>query len=317
MFKRRWSPRTRRLTSRTGKIPARKIPKSIARVRSEWVTVYNATSSDQEPGGTGCRIIPGIWAPVTIAGVEQCFSTFSFSVLTAQQLSDIYQDDVKIVQMVGDFWLKPVFNTINACDPDQVQDLTSKISNHYIRARGGLFKQRVVSTDLNVEGVVPHPLNGRDWSDAGFLKMWERNWVARPQELQQQVWPYNALYGVCPDVNRAQYAVPPAVTGTQPTYQVPAIQTTCNPATIGGEDCYTGSVTLNYHPPGWKKVSISSRKTIHMREDDNLTWFVDWASLVMSCLPEQPNSICGMVCDPNPPCGICIIPSLKMKVQYG
>jgi len=314
MFKKKFSSWGSRFRARSGtrKLPARVIPKSIARVRTDWVTVFNVT--DQAPTGTGCKYLLAPWVPVNIDGFgEQCFSSFSFPVISADNLSDLYGDDVKIVKMVGDFWLRPVFTPADACFPDDLALLQAQWDNYFVRARGGLFKQRVVSSDLNANGVVPHPLFGRDWSDAGFLKLWERNWVAPPAQSVATTYGEGQLINAIGNVTRDQYNTPATSSGDQPLFSVPAIETECMNCVVGSESCYDGPSYTRYMGPGWKRVSISSRRMIHMKEDDALAWWIDWADIGPS--GEGPN--CGYSVHTSKPCGMQIIPSLKIKLQYG
>lgn len=302
--KRRWPWR-----ARSSKIPASKIPRSIARVRRDWVSVYNVTDSFDN---TGCRYVIAPWNPVTIGGLgAQCFSSFSLNVMFAQALTDLYGDDVKIVKMVGDLWLRPVFVAADACFPDQVQDLQTAWANYFIRLRGGLFKQRIVSSDLAVEGVVPHPLQSRDWSDAGFLKTFERTWVPPGEWIGANVYGEGQVVGAIGNTHQAGYTVPEEANGDQQPYNVPALSTDCFFCTVGNESCVEGPTQIRYVAPGWKRVNWSSRKVVHMREDDNLTWYFDWAQLS----PSQGD--CGIPTPVDPPCAMHIVPSLKIQLQYG
>lgn len=306
-----WSGRSRKLGARKGKIPARVIPKSIARVRTDWVTVFSPT--DVSPVGTGCTYLTAPWNPVNIAGFgEQCFSSFSFPVMTADNLSDLYGDDCKIVKMVGSFWLRPVWTPQDACFPGNLAELQAAWDNHFIRCRGGLFKDRVVSSDLNANGVLPHPLFGRDWSDAGFLKIFERNWVAAGAESTATTYGEGQLLGAIGAVTRSAYTTPMTSDGNQNSFSVPEIRTDCFQCIVPGESCFDGPSYTRYKAPGWKHVSISSSRTIHMKEDDSLIWAVDWANI-----SPGPGPNCGYVASDLLPCGMHILPTLKMKIQYG
>lgn len=129
--KRNWTRKWPR--RRTSKIPATRIPKSIARVRTDWVGVYNVTSTGGD--GTACKYLVAPFLPVTLAGEPgnpQCFSTFGLDVMTSQRLSDLYQDDCKIVKMVGDIWMRPVYQTADACNPQALAALQAHWDNHFI-----------------------------------------------------------------------------------------------------------------------------------------------------------------------------------------
>lgn len=309
MFKKKFRRFSRRSTS--SKIPARKIPASIARVRTDWVTRYNVF--DQAPNGTSCTWLLAPWNPITLPGNDdpECYSSFGFDVMTAAFLSDLYGDDVKITQMVGHFWLQPVFTSADACFPDDLALLQAQWADYFIVARGGLFKDRVVSSTLQADGAVAHPLNGRDWSDAGWLKGFERVWHAAPPQSTSTTYGEGQFGGVYTTVSRPQYTVPPTSSGSQPTYNVPALTSGAQVFTVGNEGCLDGPSLTRYMGPTWKRVSISSRRTIRMHEDDALTWYIDWSSMAQS------SPLCGSGGVPPVPCAMRIIPQLKIKLQYG
>lgn len=253
------------------------------------------------------------WAPITIEGNDgtECYSSWSFDVMTAAFLSDIYGDDVKITHQVGHFWMRPIFEIADACFPNDLALLQTKWSDYFIVARGGLFKQRVVSTNLFDDGNATHPLNGRDYSDAGFLKTWERVWHNPGPQSTASTYGEGQLVGVFGDTKRAAYNTPATSSGSQPLFNVPAIVTDQQFAVIGNESCIDGPSFTRYVGPSWKKVPISSRRTIRMHEDDSLTWNVDWTSM------SQSSSLCGVGAGAPIPCAMQIIPQLKIKVQYG
>lgn len=253
------------------------------------------------------------WSPVTLPGGDgaECYSSFSFDIVLPNVLTDVYGDDVKIVAMVGSFWLQPVFETADACFPNDLAALQAKWNNYFILARGGLFKTRVTSSNLDVGGPVAHPLNGRDWSDAGWLKQWERAWPALPPQSIATTYGEGQYIGMCADVHRDAYNTPATSSGSQPLFNVPAITTTCLPVTAGNEDCLDGPSYTRYQGPPWKKVSLNTRRTIRLHEDDSLIWYCDWTSVYQS------QTLCGGGGVAPEPCAMRIIPSLKFKVQYG
>jgi len=304
----------RRSFRRKGTIPARKIPPSIARVRTNWVTLYNISDSPTS-GGTSCAWLHAPWSPVTLNvdgdQEEQCFSSWSFDVLDATRLTDNYGDDVKIVKMVGNFWVRPVFEAEDACAPDNLAEMQANWSDYFVRCRGGLFKTRTVSGAPDTDPVRAHPLFGRDWSDAGFLKTFERNWHSAPPQSTSTTYGQGQIMGPIGNVTRSLYNTPPTATGNQSTFNVPAIETACAECFVPGEGCHDGPSYTRYIGPQWKRIDISSRKIIRMREDDSLVWMVDWARFK----PGSP--LCGDTDVRAFPCAMNIIPSLKIKVQYG
>lgn len=264
-------------------------------------------------GGLDCQYLTAPWLPAAVPspdGPDQCYSTFVFGVMTAIDLSVLYGDDVKIVAMQGNFWLKPEFTPADACFPDQLQQLQTEWNNAFIMARGGLYKRRVTAATPFVVG---HPMNRLDWSDAGWIKQFEKAWPAPAPSSTATTYGEGQFLGLCNYVSRDSYNVPAISSGSAPLYNVPAINTNCSPTVVENEDCYEGPSLTHYRGPGWKKVNISSRRTIHMHEEDQLYWAIDWSTLQ----PQPTEGVCGQQFPRPIPCGMRIIPSLKIKVQYG
>lgn len=311
MFKKRWPFRRRFARKSSAIIPAKRIPKSIARVRTDWVPVYNVTDqlSSPSPGGTSCSFLQAPWAPVTVNGDAQCFSSFGLLIMSADQLSDNYGDDVKIVKMQGDIWMKPYYTPADACFPNDLALLQAQWDSCIIRARGGLFKQRVVSPGP----VTPHPLMGRDWTDARFLRQWEKMWMTPPPQSTATTYGEGQVVGAIGNTHQNSYNVPEEASGDRPPYTVPAVSTDCFFCTAGNEQCFDGPSLTRYVGPGWKRVSLSSSRTIRMHEDDMLTWNIDWAVLG----PVAEGNPCNLAPTTSFPCAMAFIPSLKVKLQYG
>lgn len=306
MFKKKW-PFRRRFSKSKAVIPVRKIPRTIARVRTDWQNVYSVTDPNVV-GGNNCTYLAAPWAPLTanvnFEPTEMCFSSFAFNVMDAGQLTDLYDDDVKIVAMVGDLWMRPMWAPADACFPGTLSQLQANWDNYFIRARGALFKQRYTLGNADVGGQTPHPLYGRDWTDAGFLKTWERNWFAAPAQSTSTTYGEGQIINAIGNTHQAGYSM------ADGDATVPALSTDVQIVDVGNEQCFEGPSLTRYLAPGWKRVSLSSRRTIHMHEDDTLKWVIDWAQL-------KPPNTCGFEPDLVVPCGMHLIPSLKIKVQYG
>jgi len=247
-----------------------------------------------------------------VAG-DTCISTWALDVMSAADLSAKYGDDCKIVAMQGQLWMRPTWQLPDLCDNASLTAWREAVGDHFVVARGGLFRQTAVSFSTTPVGstVSPHPGMNRDWSDAGFLKTFQRVWTPPPLKLTFTTYNDAEIVGVCSEVIRDAYTVPAASSGDQPLYNVPAIHTNCgNFAGPGGEQCLEGGTLSEYVQPGWKRVSLNSRRTIHMHEDQTLSWFVDWANL------SAPDG-CGYLGAAAAPCGMHIAAFMKMKVQYG
>lgn len=232
-------------------------------------------------------------------------------------LSFTYQDDVKIVAMVGEMWLRPVYDNADLCNDQDVQAYLTALSDYVITARGGLFKQRVVGVPPAPDGVVPHPGFDNDWSDAGFLQTFQRTWVHPALQISQLVFNDNQVVGPCPTVTRSAYTdsgwTLASGSGTKTAVNVPAIQTSCQQfAYPSAESCLFGGTNRTFVAPAWKRVSLNRRRDIRMHEEDSLQWVVDWSPLEPGGAPE-----CHYAAPYPRPCAMHIVPYLKIKVQYG
>lgn len=307
MFKKRWPwPRrnaTRRYAGRTAaKLPARVIPKSIARVRTDWVSVYNPWDAG------GCAYLVAPWAPAT----ERCVSSFALNIMSVDQLSQDYGDDVKIVAMRGALWLRPVFDNVNLCSYQELRDWENAVGNYFIMARGGLKRQEITEREQASLGLpVWHPLDSLDWTDGKFLQMWERVWVAPPTSGTQRTYNDGQVVGICPNVHQSGYNVPVTASGDQDPYSVPALSTTCGVFNAPAESCLDGGFDSHFSAPGWKRVSLNRRKDIRMHENHDLQWYVDWGNV----WPGQ--NTCNYDVTGPAPCAMHILPMLKIKLQYG
>lgn len=303
-----WKSRWNRRRSKR-KIPASAIPRSIARVRTDWVTIYNPFDVTDSQG---CGYFQAVWDPEQAS----CVRTFGLNVMDATELTDKYGDDVKIVQTVGSLWLRPVFLSADLCDDGETAPYLKKLSSYWIQARGGLFKQRLVNLDRDPTstGQTPHPLGTRDWSDAGFLKTFERVWVPPGEHHEQTVWNDQQFTGPVGLVARTAYITPATASGDQPAFSVPTIQTTCGDCFPDEGECLLGGVKTHFHAPSWKRINMNSRRTIRMHEDDSLEWYVDWASISLATFGEDP---CAQATPTAAPCAMHINMQLKIKLQYG
>lgn len=280
-------------------IPASRIPRSIARVRSEWVTLFNP------PGSPDCPWVSAPYAPQS----ESCRSSFAFTIVDPTTLTDVYQDDVKVSHISGFIYMKPVFQRPNTCDMTEVLAWQNRVQDYFIMMRGGLYKQ--YTTEAAPDGLFPHPFTDEDYSDTRYLQRYSREWVSKPYESTMAHYGSGSFYGLCANTTRNSYLTPATSTGSQPAFSVPEIETACAPAFAGSEDCWKGPPEIHFREPAWKKIRVSHRKDIRLRENDRLDMFFDWGPMSL-----QPMGDCG-VPEQYSPCAMHILPVIKLRIQYG
>lgn len=290
-----WNKWGRRRSTKAGIIPASRIPRSIARTRSEWVTIYN-------PMGE-CTTVHAPWPTGETCNILR----MEFSAITADQLTFDYGDDVKVVAAVGSFAMRPVYARPDRCNLDQLVSWRTGVLDSVIYLRGGLYKQPTTQDDP--AGLFPNLAEDDDWSDTRLQKRFAKKWFPRPTSLINTNWPSNSFQGVHSGTARAAYNVPATSSGSQPLYNVPAITSTCAECFTGSEDCYQGFVQEYCEDKPWKSVVVNMRKTIRLRENDKLSYV-----FAVSTLRNQGQ--CGLT-TPYDPCGMQVIPELKLRIQYG
>lgn len=294
-----WNRKNRpwyRRSRKAGTIPASRIPRSIARVRSEWVTMYNA------PGG--CT---SVYAPWT--GADPCNPLrMAFTVIDPDQLTFDYGDDVKVAAMVGSFAFRPIYERPSKCSQAQLDVWRTGVRDSVVYMRGGLYKQ--ATTEDSPTGLNPKLDEDTDWSDVRLIKRYVKKWFPAPYRVGMVKYPENSFLGVQSGTNRAQYTVPATSSGSQPLYNVPAITSSCSECFASSEDCYDGFIQEFSQDHPWKVQSVNMRKIVRLRENDMLQCIFSFMHVKM------PDPGCSIT--PGfQPCGVIVIPEVKVKIQYG
>lgn len=282
--------------SRRGKIPTRKIPSSIARVRRQWVTIYNP----MELCGT-------LFAPWTGQDPNACNPLrMTFNVIGMDQLEQDYGDNIKVVSQVGSFAFRPLYARPDRCSTAQLAAWRAGIRDTVIYGRWGLNKTR--GTDASL-GPNPHLDDSEDWSDTKLVRRGSVKWFPRPFELSNVTHPQQSFIGVYGDTQRSQYNTPATSSGSQPLFSVPAITTDCEPCFAGSEECLIGANTETLRDFPWRTLKMNSSKVIHLSEHDYLEYIFAFTNLIGT-------GDCGYT--PGfTPCGMQVIPELKILIQYG
>lgn len=284
-------------------------------MRHDWVTIFNSLTHDDAPVGP-CGIISAPWPS---AETPDCTSMkLQFHIVDAPDLSILYGDDVKIVQMVGSIYTRPVFQRPQNCSAAELAEWYERVQDTFISLRMGLVKQRV--SQAVPGGLFWDPTDNLDWSDGPWLRSWHADWAPKPRNVTQEWYQNGALVGSYGIVTRNAYVEPAAPSWTLATgsgtwagyssVNVPAIGTTQGFAFIDSEDCQTGPNWSKWEEPGWRRWSLNSKRTIHLREEDDLSFMI--GGQVLSDL----SGGCGLK-DAYRPCRQQLKMDLKVKLQYG
>lgn len=299
-----------------GKIPARKIPKSIARVRKQRIVSFNTMQACEH----------------TCVPVEtsNCTTNFTIALLRNVDLQQLFGDNVKIVSMRGNIFIDPMFHLPYAVDSNCVTGLLGDpaswlgFMNSQARSiwqfRAGMIKSY---SELNFPND-PQPNyqveNSFDWSEPSYLKRWEHLWFHR-EDLGIDHIMQNAIQGICANVSKPDTGaiLNPLAGGTgNINTQTGAISTVCGAV---GEPLNTGMPQRAYRQIRQKapyRMSVSSRRVITLKENENLEIQCAFSTLFpgTDCFPTEEDT-CMLDCEGYPPCIIRIIPNVLMTLQYG
>lgn len=298
-FRKRSSPR---------KISVKRLPRSVARKRSDWVWLYNDTGAFDPTTSQGCTI------RCIEFGADFCETPSTrLPIMPEGAVAALYDDDITIAKMIGFVNLRPKWNQLTACDADGwTQQLAGQTYPIYFKA--GLYKQELTVGQAGIPPFV-NPNIGDDWTDVSVLKRWQHIWQPRSRHsltYRQQ----DDYIGVCSNTTQATYAVPPTVTGSQVTYNVPAVSTSCTGVTVNDEEesCILSHITSEVDQPAWYRMSLNRRTPIRLHENDSLDIFMNWsiprpgASCDVECVPSQ---------DGENPCAMQFSIQLAVKLEYG
>lgn len=194
-------------------------------------------------------------------------------------------DTLTVVKMVGRIEICPVFcdsaNKTTACDsaPDNCQIYQAFQDNfRTYHMRAGLDKSKWEWDPLTSTYVTPsrYPLVTEEWSDAQFLRQWERS-KGHAGMSSGIILTGDAQQGCCGDVTAAGAGAPAnTLSNGSGTVNIPAISTDCNPCN-GEAGQHLGSTTVA-HDMQCFNLSLNSRRRLTFRENEGLTFWFDYTS---------------------------------------
>jgi len=202
-------------------------------------------------------------------------------------------DNITLVRMVGFVELCPIFGdsadftAAVASDPNKIGLYTNfqrALRTYHLRA--GLSKDKWIynpppaGTNVGTYGVVPrYPLDTVEWSDAQFLRQWERTKM-RPSNVQSAMQNGDAPLGCCSDVSAAGAGAPAnTLSNGSGTINIPAISTDCTPCGTDASGTFRQS-GLGVSDYGCFRLSLNSRRRLTFKENEGLTMWLDWTSVI-------------------------------------
>jgi len=303
------------------KLPLKALSPKVARKRSDWRYLYTdrLTGTSENPDASFCGIR-------CIAFGEFCndHTPVRIPLVTKFMLENDFRDVVTVAKMRGSIQWKPHYlDDGTPCTVAGLQAINDRAQAYQwpIHLRAWLKKSDVTSVqeDTGVGGpAFVDPTNAEDWSDhTGVLREWNHSWM--PNGRLHMIWnAYTNIVGVCSNVTRDSYLTPATSSGSQPAFNVPEIETTCT-TVQPGEGCSISQVDYDINAPRWWSMSLNRNKPIDLKEDDDLSIFVNWNSPRMADPAINPD--CDEDCPPDgdavPPCAMLFSIDLKMQFQYG
>lgn len=284
------------------KIPASRIPRSIARVRKQWVSIFNPLESCT----TICSEFLG------------CGTTTYLHLLDNDELQSIFGDTCKVAALDARVWFKPVIPyPIDLTVAGANNSLAEFFNDRTIFLRAGLKKFQTSVADP--DGITQGMKESFDWAEGQWMRTWRRIWNPSVNFGIETI-PSGATYpfNMCSNTERALYIVPPTASGSQPTYNVPAITTTCTQIANTSALAYVQQTTRQIRQPAWKSISLSRTRLIALKENEELTFVFSWGQLDpdASCYPGEDDP-CRFGPYPDPPCSMNVIVEARALIQYG
>jgi len=320
-FRRRFNPRfsrrgPRRRTGVTAAVASRldrKAPK-----RYDWVPIRDAMCTVGKTSCKGCCIdvefpenpIRGCTYDADGVVEADIPVPFPFVLIPPADPSSsgqdgLYQqlDNVTVVRMVGWLELCPYFcNSADftaavGADPGKVGQYTvfqKNFETYHLRA--GISKDKWIfqppppaSNDPGSYGVVPrYPLSPQEWSDAQFLKQWDRV-KAKQRATVTSMLNGDAPQGCCPDVTGSGGGSSNSIltdgTGTIDGNDPISISTDCEPCNGNPNTFRSWGPNVSEFP--CFRLSLNMRRRLVFKENEGLTLWVDWTSFDGASLLQQ------------------------------
>lgn len=200
-------------------------------------------------------------------------------------------DNITLVKLVGHVELCPFFGSSAdfvatvAGDPDKTlfySTLQNSLQNYHVRAALSkdkwIFNPPPAGQNVGSYGVVPrYPLDTNEWTDAQFLRQWERT-RARATTTLQAMQNGDAPLGCCSDVSAPAAGAPAnTLSNGSGTVNIPAISTECTPCGTDAAGTFRFGGSSATALPCFR-LSLNSRRRLTFKENEGLTLWLDWTS---------------------------------------
>lgn len=204
-------------------------------------------------------------------------------------------DTLTVVKLVGRIELCPAFcdsaNKVALCNSDPgacaaYLEFQNQFRNYHMRA--ALDKSKWHFDPLTGQYEVParFPMQTQEWTDAQFLRQWER-YRGRSDRWTTADFNGNAPLGCCGDVTSPGVGAPTnTLSNGSGTVTIPAIETDCQPCG-SGEDLFRQYGGVSRWMP-CVTLSLNSRRRLTFKENEGLTFWIDYTSFDDSMLLPQP-----------------------------
>lgn len=297
--------------ARRSKIPASRIPRSIARVRRQKVVAFNTMQVCEHT----CVLEDG----------ENCTTSMTIALVRNTELQELFGDNCKVARISGavhiDPWYPPPY-TIASGEYGETSDWLTHmnlLSRTILQGRAGLVK--TMSNSEDPTNPLPDYViaNSFDWSEAPWIRQWNHMWINKETySVHHRL--EGAPLGVCSDVFKPDSGsvvnALAAGTGNINT-QTGAIGTTCIPIFETTDDG-NADVGIRTLPPArpWR-IPLNIRKDITLKENQNLEMKLSFSTLSAGtdCYPFEDDP-CELTAH-GFPCLFRVIPNVMLTIQYG
>lgn len=231
--------------------------RTFAKKKTEWIVPFSATC------GRFCAT-PG----------SDCPNAGSIVLMTNAELISKFEDTTRIVRIEGDLWFQPTAPVQPDCP-----SLVNAVGSSYTMFRMGLKKQQAPQ---GTSGIAPgfNPLRSastpEDLSDYGDGR-WAKLWPAHTFQPRLTIGYLTNPYTCCAVVTQDSYVVPPTASGSQPTYTVPAITTSCQ-SCDPPEDRVTQCLVQSEFPLA-HHIKVAYNRPIRLNNDNSLVLYFGWETL--------------------------------------
>lgn len=241
---------------------ARAAARKELRKQAQWVSVFD----------TGCS------GPAFLDPAEVCPNGGVLQLVSPEQLQS-HDDEMRILRIRANLrigWNIPN----NGRDCFQQQGF---IQTSLIQARMGLKRAEYEGDPATASGLAFNPLDSRpdtrypnefdgDFADARWMRLWDYSWFPTPTITSSAAPPT-----CCAVTVQDSYVVPPTVTGSNPGYIVPGLNTQCITCDVSDEPIICGT-SITY-PSAFSTWSFDWKKAIQLKDNQTLGLFMGWSLL--------------------------------------